>query len=616
MHQRLLKNKYPRWIPALTCGLLFFAGCSFAPSSGTSPTKAPLVHSEITHGVSTKEPAKETPALTETSPTAAPLPTATPSPVPTATPTPVPTPTGTFGEVRFSEAGYFLTENTFIELSVSSGRKTGYITYTLDGTEPTETDTLYTEPFLLVTTDAAEPNVYSIRAKVWYDDGSVSDTYVHTYFLGKSVDTRYTTTVFSINGDPEELTEGPDGILYGENYTQKGRASERAVHIEAISPEGTLLFEQHAGVRVFGGSSRKRAVKSLKLFARKEYETGKGSFSTDIFGSTTVDGTKPITKYDKLVLRNGGDDFQNAFLRDELVQRLAAAGGFQVYEAVVPALAYINGDYYGFYWLHESYCDKYFKNRNGKSAGEYVILEGSDTYKSVSGDDIEKKAAKEFNALYNKYSKLDLTKDENYNALCVLMDVESYIDYMSLNMYIANYDWPQGNYRCFRYYAAEGEDYGEGERDGRWRFLLHDADIGFGTYQSSADAGSLRNDIKDVVGTPSHKRYSPLLAALLKREDCKQYFIDKMLEYMNVSFSYEAVNNMLNTMCAERDAELAYYFEHLDTLKSAGVPDVYARASRTEQHIERIRSFAEQRPEYMTRYLEDFFHIDLNAGNE
>lgn len=613
MHQRLIKNKYIRWIPVLTCGLLLLAGCNIAPSSGASPTKAPIQHSEISFTASPEPTSiKEVPVLTK----AAPTPTSTPTPAPTSTPTPVPTPTGTFGEVRFSEAGYFFTENTFIELSVSSSRKTGYITYTLDGTEPTETDTLYTEPLLLVTTEDDSPNVYSVRAKVWYDDGSVSDTYVHTYFLGKSVDTRYTTTVFSINGDPAELTEGPEGILYGTNYEKRGRASERAVHIEAISPDGTLLFEQHAGARVFGGSSRKRAVKSLKLFARKEYETGKGSFTTDIFGSLTADGTKPITKYDKLVLRNGGDDFQNAFLRDELVQRLAAAGGFEVYEAVVPALAYINGEYYGFYWLHESYCDKYFKNRNGKSDGEYVVLEGSDTYKSVSGDDIEKKAAKEFNALYTKYSKLNLTKNENYEALCALIDVESYIDYMSLNMYVANYDWPQGNYRCFRYYAAEGEEYGEGEMDGRWRFLLHDADIGFGTYQSSSDAGAIRNDIQAVLGDSSDQRYSPLLAALLKREDCKQYFIDKMLEYMNVTFSHETVCNMLDIMCAERDTELAYFFEHLDTLKEAGVPDVYGRASRTEQHIERIRSFAKQRPEYMKQYLEDFFDIDLEIAAE
>ena len=209
-----------------------------------------------------------------------------------------------------------------------------------------------------------------------------------------------------------------------------------------------------------------------------------------------------------------------------------------------------------------------------------------------------------------------MTKDATYNELCSLVDVESYLDYMSLNMYVANYDWPQGNYRIFRYYAAEGEEYGTGETDGRWRFLMHDADVGFGTYQSTDDAGAARNDLKEVLSDPDNKRYAPLLTALLKREDCKQYFINNMLDYMNGALSYENVCTVLDEMCAERDTELAYYFEHFNALKEDGVPDLYARPARTEQHIERIKSFAAQRPEYMTRYLEDFFGIDLNAGNE
>lgn len=446
-----------RWIPCFVCGLFILAGCNTTPSSDNPPTKSPATQQT------------EAPIL---STTPAPFPTETPVATPPSTEAPLPTPTGTPGEVCFSEADYFFSENTSIELSVSSNQKTGYITYTLDGTEPTKTDTLYTEPLLLTTNTGNFPNVYSIRAKAWYDDGTFSDTYVHTYFLNENINARYTTTIFSINGDPAELTDGPDGILYGENYKQRGKKSERAVHIEAISSDGTLLFEQHAGVRVFGGQSREHAIKSLKLYARKEYEAGKGTFMTTLFGSTTLDGTEPITKYDKLVLRAGGDDFQSAFLRDELMQRLAADAGFTAYEAVVPALAYINGEYYGFYWLHESYCNKYFQYRNGKSDGEYVVLEGSDTYKSVSGDELEINAAKEYNALYNKYAYSDLTADKTYAELCTKIDINNYLDYMSFNMYAANSDWPAGNYRCFRYYAAEGEDYGIGEADGRWRYCM------------------------------------------------------------------------------------------------------------------------------------------------
>lgn len=600
-------------------GILFFTGCT-AGLPDTAPTP-PAYHSEISYTKderATPFPTSEVVALPDLSPTSSVTPemsatlAPTVSPVPTATPLPVPTPTGTPGEVCFSESGYFFSTNTWVELSISS-RTPGYITYTLDGSEPTETDAIYTEPLLLVTSDTYTPNIYSLRAKAWYDDGTTSNSYVHTYFLSPTIESRYTTTVFSINGNPEELTEGPEGILYGENYKQRGRASERKVHIEAISPDGMLLFAQHSGIRVFGGQSREHAVKSLKLYARKEYEKGKGTFATDLFGSTAVDGT-PITKYDKLVLRGGGDDFQSAFLRDELAQRLAADAGFTAYEAVVPAVAYLNGEYYGFYWLHESYCDKYFQYRNGKSDGEYVILEGSDTYKSITDDAVEAAAAKEFNAFYNTYAYADLTVEKTYHELCNLIDVNNYLDYMSFNMYCANSDWPQGNYRCFRYYAAEGEAYGSGEKDGRWRFLLHDNDVCFGTYHSTPDAGAARNDLNAVLGSSCSYSYSPLLAALLKREDCKTYFIEKMLAYMNGACSYENVCIVLEQMCTERDTELTYYYERLNELKDSF--EIYARPARTKLHIERIRSFTEQRPVYMTQYLEDFFDVELNAGNE
>ena len=607
----------PYLFAGTVCVLCSLAGCSTVPRD-TLPTPPPG-HSEISYAKDTPTPfpTEKVSALPTLSPalTDVPEPTIIPTvSTPTPTNTPVPTPTGTPGEICFSRSGYFFTENTWVELSVAS-KKDGYITYTLDGTEPTETSTRYTEPLLLVASDTDTPTLYSFRAKAWYDDGSCSDSYVHTYFLGPNVDFRYSTVVFSINGNPAELTDGPMGILYGENYKQRGRSSERNVHIEALSPDGSLLFEQHAGIRVFGGSSREHAIKSLKLYARKEYEAGKGTFKTDIFRSTDLFGD-PITKYDKLVLRGGGDDFQSAFLRDELVQRLAADAGFSAYEAVVPALAYINGEYYGFYWLHESYCDKYFQYRNGKSNGEYAVLEGSEYKKNATSDTMEASAAKEFNALYKKYAYADLTKDTTYKELCALVDVENYLDYMSLNMYVANYDWPQGNYRCFRYYAADGESYGTGENDGRWRFLLHDADVAFGTYQSTDDAGAARNDLKQVLSDSNSNRYAPLLAALLKREDCNDYFINKILDYMNGALSYKNVCNVLDTMCAERDEELTYYFEHLNTLKENGTSDIYARPARTELHIDRIRSFAKQRPAYMTRYLEDFFGVDLNAGNE
>jgi len=532
------------------------------------------------------------------------MPQETPTPVPTFTPTPSPTPvwTGTEGEVTFSEKDHFFEETFSLSLETAEDKE-GYITYTMDSTEPLADGIKYEAPLLLEGTEAATPAIYTIRAKAWYTDGSSSDTYVHTYFVGANAKSRYTTMIISIHGDAAELTEGPDGILYGENYHERGSESERKVYVEAISAEGEDMVSQYAGVRVFGGGSREFAVKSLKLYARKEYQDGKGTFEMNPFGSMTLDGAELIEKYDKLVLRAGGDDFQNAFMRDELAQRLAEKAGFAAYEAVVPAVAYLNGEYYGLYWLHESYCDKYFQYRNGKSKGEYIVLEGSDKNKSIKDDEAEAAAAKEFNSLYKKYSKADLTNDAVYAEVNAWIDVENYLDYMAFNMYISNYDWPQGNYRCFRYYAADGEAYGTGEKDGRWRFLMHDADIGFSTYYTAKE-GADRNDIAQVTD-PGHKRYSALLTGLLKREDCRTYFVNKLYEYRDGALSYESVCQEVDAMCAEREGELPYYFEHLDVLKET-MDDVYASSNRTGQHVERIKEFAKYREERITEIIEEY----------
>ena len=602
--------------------LLILSACN--PGMWAEPTKAPDI-SEVPNvtwvPAATKAPtegavptevlgptATATPTLSPT-PTPSPEPTATQTPAPTSTPTPTvtPTPAWTEGEVSFTKAEYFYAEDIAVELVNRTGNP-GYITYTMDGTEPTADGAVYEKPLLLTAGGTDFPNVYTIRAKAWYENGEASETYVHTYFVSETVKERFSTMIFSINGNPAELTDGPEGILYGENYKQRGRESERVVSIEAFSADGELLFSQFSGVRVFGGGSREFAIKSLKLFARKEYQEGKGTFETTVFGSMTVDGEEPIEKYDKLVLRAGGDDFQRGFIRDELAQRLAGVAGFAAYEAVVPAVVYINGEYYGFHWLHESYCDKYFQYRNGKSKGEYIVLEGSDTYKSISDDEAEAAAAKEYNRTYKKYAAADLTDDKIYAEVCAWIDVENYIDYMAFNMYISNNDWPGGNYRCFRYYAAEGEEYGIGEKDGRWRFLMHDADCGFSTYYT-AEQSARRNDIQKVLGDVGGSRYSKLLAALLRREDCRVYFINKMYEYRDGCLSAESVNAVLDQMLSERDTELSYYMKYLKELKKEN-NTITATEKATKNHIQKIRDFAELRGEYLTKYMQEFFGIE------
>ena len=158
----------------------------------------------------------------------------------------------------------------------------------------------------------------------------------------------------------------------------RGRESERKIYLEVLEPDGTAVISQKAGVRVYGGWSRANLQKSLKLYARKEYDPVNNKFRYEFFPHKrggSGDGTI-IDSFKRLVLRNCGNDNGFAFIRDELFQTLAGQAGYKDYQAVRPAAVFINGEYRGHLWLHEVYCDEYFKENYGDFEGTFEILEG------------------------------------------------------------------------------------------------------------------------------------------------------------------------------------------------------------------------------------------------
>lgn len=491
----------------------------------------------------------------------------------------------------------FLGQVTDVTFSCPDGAT---VYYTTDGSNPTKDSKEYEKPIKLKLASGDFPRCTVLRAKAYYADGTESEIATHSFFSQLGINVRFTTPVFSIVGDPNDLTKGPDGILYGENYELRGRESEREVYIEAFDAQGNILFEQGAGIRVYGAASRAASIKSFKLFARKEYDPDNGKFDTSVFGTVGADG-EIMDSYDKLVLRNYGNDFQFAFIRDELNQRLAAQAGYTDVEAVVPAVVYLNGDYYGLVYLHESFCNDFFEDKYGKGAGKYITIEGTEREKSVDDDDEENVlAATEFNEFYNEIAYSDLTDEANYTKLCQFMDVENYLQNYAFNIYVNNFDWPQNNYKCYRYYAADNEEYGENQMDGRWRFLYHDMDYSLAIYEQDITNAGYDN-IKQILD-PDSDRYSPLFANLMKREDCKKYFLDEMIRLMDDVLSEENICATIDEMNSERYSEMRYYFDHLEGLKQSD-SSIWIWYDESVRRTDNIKTFAKRRRTYVERFL-------------
>lgn len=520
----------------------------------------------------------------------------------------------------YPESGFF---NKDIQVQITAP-KGAVVCYTLNCEEPVLEGTRYTAPILLKAEE--EETAYILRAKVFLADGSSSEVYTRTYLCGRNIQNRYNTTVVSLVGEPEGLFGYENGILvngkrYDEfmkehpgvhpgggvdaNFTMRGEAAERPVSIEIFDQTGKKIIGQQGGIRVAGQLSRLNNHKSLRLYARSEYDV-KNEFDYDFWGDlySMEDGTLGKS-YKRLLLKNSGQDYGYGFVRTELVNRLADQAGFPDTQHATPTCVYINGAYYGSYWLENSFDREYFVNRYGEHDGQFVVIEGGDQLKEASEDaDItEKQCVSEFNDEYNRFAQMDLTDDENYKALQEFLDVENYLQYFAIENYVGNDDWPDANVKAYRYLAGES-GYGESSFDGRYRMLLFDADYGFGLLFYYETIGCLVNEMTlDKIMFDK----SPLFAALMEREDCRTYFTSYTLDLINGAMQEENVSAEVDRLHASREQELA------NTLSEEGLvggflldPDSL-NMETVAWNVERIKAYAKERPKYVLQDIEEKF---------
>ena len=518
-------------------------------------------------------------------------------------------------KIWFSETGYFYDKN--IELELLS-EKEGSIYYTMDGTDPNVEQKLYEKAINLKA--GKEVKAVCIKAKAFYEDGTESDTIVHTYFVGEGVDTRFDTLVFSVTTDPYNLYDYEYGIFVEgklredyvkenpykkidppapANYNMRGRESEREVYLEILEPDGTGVVEQAAGIRTYGGWSRANLQKSIKIFARKDYDLENNKLRYKFFPtklSANGDGKTP-NAFKRLVLRNSGNDNGFGFIRDELFQTLASKADYLDYEAVRPATLFVNGEYRGVYWLHDVYCDEYFEENYGDYEGAFEILEGGEVYKSLDDDGENAKAVEDYDTMYNKYSEMDLTDNATFDKLCQEVDVENYLSYFALQAYIGNEDWPHNNYRTYRYYTSNGEEYREAPFDGKWRYLLHDLDYSFAIYGGGA---RIDNIYKYVGKNGEVQSECPLFGQLMKRADCKEIFLKQTLDLINGAFKPENLNATLEEMNTSR------WNEQMNMYGKKLITD-WVMPEMLEERMEEIMAYGAERAEYILTKYQQYF---------
>ncbi len=499
------------------------------------------------------------------------------------------------------------------------------IYYTLDGTQPSLASPIYTKP-LLISNRSTEANELSVipSSPRWKPPiGSVfkgtvlraivsanhkkSAELVHTFFIDERGVNRYTVPVIALTVNPEDLFGYKNGIyipgrnyedkdyyirknipldlpwwLYPSNYLKRGDNSERSVHVEFYEPGGSLGFETDAGIRINGNATRGFSQKSLRVCFNEKY--GAFALNYKLFPEYS------ITKFNSIILRNSGNDWNKTMFRDAFMQSLMASTRLDIQQNRA-SVVFINGEYWGIHNIRERYDEYYIANKYKLPVDSISMLESLG--KLTAGAKEDERA---FAELLHYAEKNDISKNENYSYIASKMDIESFTDFIIANVYFCNSDWPNNNVRLWRY-QAKGDAGNYSSVDGRWRWMLYDTDWGFGY-------NALSLPTMDLLGKATKTgSVGILFNSLLKNKDFVNAFLQRFQYHLNTTFYTPNVLHKIDQFQSTLDPEIK---EHIDRWR---VINSYAEWS---SNIDVMRDFARKRPGLQASQLNAFFNLENN----
>lgn len=524
-------------------------------------------------------------------------------------------------------AGFF-TAPVQVSIAAASGDS---VFYTLDGSVPDTASFLYSSP-LLVNDRADDTPVIT-----WYSN--ISNNYApwnapvgpvqlvtvlrartrrggewgavatHTYIVHPEGVARYSLPVVSLTTNKENLFDYNTGIYvlgryYDQranpgaadaigtpaNYTQRGDDWERPAHMELFEPGGLRGLAMDIGIRIHGGGSRQFAQKSFRLYSRSDYGTSR--FRYRIFPN------QELENYNRLILRNSGQDWMKTMLRDGFVQTLFADMPFETM-AFRPSVLFLNGEFWGIANIRERYDRHYLSIKYGIPDTRIDYLSGN---RSV----VEGSAA-HYNAMMS-YVAGGVTSSERFAYVQTQMDVDDFMYYNLANIFVNNRDWPHNNIDFWRYNAPISLDAGPG-RDGRWRWMMFDTDFSFAwtdIHRETTYLSHVRENSLVRVSRADHWS-TQLLRSLLTNKNFEVDFINTYRDLVNSTLSATHVTGVLDSLSGLIAPHIQEHIERWGN--STHRWSMPKEVAEWYTNLEYIRRFANERAEQTDEHFKAKFNL-------
>lgn len=277
-----------------------------------------------------------------------------------------------------------------------------------------------------------------------------------------------------------------DDIMGSNGFYNKIREDiSRRADLEFFDPEYNEYFYRNTQIKLGGNWTLGYPQRTFNLNFNKD-ENGKKNdkVKEHVFKEREQRGdkTKRLTKLSRFRLHNGGNAFESSTrINDAILQSImkdsnASTTGYR------PSIVYINGEYWGLMSIREHYKDVYFSDNYGIDKDNVTTYDLKGDWSVNDRDEtIGQKKLKEMNDYLLSH---DFTNEENYQAfLNQYLDIDSFIDVVLAHAYAGNWDFI-GNFNNLKMRTVMQSNPNNKYEDGKFRFVIHDADFAFTDYQN------------------------------------------------------------------------------------------------------------------------------------
>ncbi len=492
------------------------------------------------------------------------------------------------GTVVSSHPSGFYDEEFDLRLTSSELGRTVY--YTVDGSDPVKEGVEYTGPIHIYDRSGDENKYCTIPdVSLEYVEGResvpsfpvdkctvikavskdrlgrYSEPSIYTYFVGFDNKGAYDNmAVVSLVADPFDLFSDENGIMVlGDKYKQyvadgspddyegdkanfhpRGRRSERDVHIEIFNEDHESVLDKKAGIRIKGLSSRWDVQKSFAVVFRRAYN----GFYKESF---TIDGTE----YDvhSFALDKCGQDVGTK-MRDTIMEE-CMSGTDCATTSRVPCCVFLNGEYWGFYWIADRFDNSFIADKYG-----------------VDINDVEYKNVTEF-------TEGEWNNDD--------FDRKTLIDCYAANIIIArSRSWPNFNYRVWRTSKDEGTKFG----DGKYRPVIFDT-----------NSASMEEADFDLYAKMMESFY-PFMDIATNDETFKQELVDRVDSMCANEFEKHKILNRIDELYDRIHDQML-----LDRMRYFNCSKEEAQRNFDES-VGVLKDFFNKRYDYLQIYKEEFLN--------